>query len=79
MIKLEFTFNPLEDLDYPEKIKTIVNAEKNKEKINTLYDSVFRKHLKYDHPAVGKKLTARDKQVIELILYNINKHFGDDS
>lgn len=46
-------------------------------KIDTVYDQCFRHHLKYDKPIIGNKLTARDKEILERLLLNINYHFGD--
>ncbi len=77
MIELKFIFDPEKDFIYPEKIKIISNALKTKNKIDTMYDEVFRTHIKHSTPIIGKRLTERDMDILNTILNKINEHFKD--
>jgi hypothetical protein len=66
---LEFTLP-----DEQDEYGAAISGGRCKCRAETLYDSVFRPHLKYEHP-LNKPLTARDKKVIQAMWDKVREHF----
>lgn len=66
-----------EDLEYA------LNGSKYKVRIDTLYNDVFRPHLKYGNPILGenefkmKDLSDEQREVIEALWKKVAEHFED--
>lgn len=74
------------EFDLPEEkdeLKDALNGGVYKARIDTLYDEVFRPHMKYNTPLLAKdessmqELTDEQLEVIEQIWENVFKHFED--
>ena len=66
-----------------EELNDALNGSKYKSRIDTLYDEVFRPHLKYNKPLLPKseiemeELTTEQCAVIIQLWENVFKHFED--
>lgn len=72
-----------------EELNDALNGSRYKSRIDTLYDRVFRPHIKYGKPLVCKsemekltqneveELTQEQLATIELVWYNVFNHFED--
>lgn len=66
-----------------EELRDALNGSKYRARIDTLYNEVFRPHIKYDKPLMAKsenemqELTPEQLAVLEQIWENIFKHFED--
>jgi hypothetical protein len=59
-----------------QSFKNAIDADIMKWKIDTIYDEVFRKHLKHEVPVIeGKKLTKSDMEILRILLDKITEHF----
>lgn len=74
------------EFDLPEErdeLNDALNGGKYKARIDTLYDEVFRPHMKYNKPILAKdessmqELTDDQLEIIEQIWENVFKHFED--
>lgn len=74
------------EFDLPEErdeLNDALNGGKYKARIDTLYDGVFRPHMKYNKPILAKdessmqELTDDQLEIIEQIWENVFKHFED--
>jgi hypothetical protein len=74
------------EFDLPEErdeLNDALNGSKYKARIDTLYDEVFRPHIKYGRPVIppvgGKMEELTDEQlaVIEQLWENVFTHFED--
>lgn len=73
------------EFDLPEEKEELHDALKGslyKARIDTLYDEVFRPHIKYNKPIIGadskwQELTKEQLAVIEQLWKNIAEHFED--
>lgn len=74
------------EFDLPEEkdeLKDALNGSVYKARIDTLYDEVFRPHMKYNKPILAKdessmqELTDDQLEIIEQIWENVFKHFED--
>ena len=74
------------EFDLPEErdeLNDALNGGKYKARIDTLYDDVFRPHIKYNKPILAKdessmqELTDEQLEIIEQIWENVFKHFED--
>ena len=74
------------EFDLPEErdeLNDALNGGKYKARIDTLYDDVFRPHMKYNKPILAKdessmqELTDDQLEIIEQIWENVFKHFED--
>jgi hypothetical protein len=74
------------EFDLPEErdeLNDALNGGKYKARIDTLYDEVFRPHMKYNKPVLAKdessmqELTDEQLEIIEQIWENVFKHFED--
>lgn len=74
------------EFDLPEErdeLNDALNGGKYKAHIDTLYDDVFRPHMKYNKPILAKdessmqELTDEQLEIIEQIWENVFKHFED--
>lgn len=74
------------EFDLPEErdeLNDALNGGKYKARIDTLYDDVFRPHMKYNKPILAKdessmqELTDEQLEIIEQIWENVFKHFED--
>ena len=74
------------EFDLPEErdeLNDALNGGKYKARIDTLYDEVFRPHMKYNKPILTKdessmqELTDEQLEIIEQIWENVFKHFED--
>jgi len=74
------------EFDLPEEkdeLKDALNGSVYKSRIDTLYDEVFRPHMKYNKPLMAKdessmqELTDEQLEIIEQIWENVLKHFED--
>lgn len=74
------------EFDLPEErdeLNDALNGGKYKARIDTLYDEVFRPHMKYNKPILAKdessmqELTDEQLEIIEQIWENVFKHFED--
>jgi hypothetical protein len=74
------------EFDLPEEkdeLKDALNGSVYKARIDTLYDEVFRPHMKYNKPILAKdessmqELTDEQLEIIEQIWENVFKHFED--
>lgn len=76
--KIEFTLP-----EEREELNDALNGSRYKARIDTLYDKVFRPHIKYNHPLIAKsesemeELTQEQLNVIVQIWENVFKHFED--
>lgn len=66
-----------------EELNDALNGSRYKARIETLYDKVFRPHLKYGKPLMTKseiemeELTQEQLAIIEQIYENVFNHFED--
>lgn len=66
-----------------EELNDALNGGKYKARIDTLYDKVFRPHMRYSKPLLAKdetsmqELTDDQLEIIEQIWENVFKHFED--
>ena len=64
-----------------EELNDALNGSRYKAMIDTLYDKVFRPHIKYNHPLIAKsesemeELTQKQLAIIEQMWYNVFNHF----
>lgn len=74
------------EFDLPEErdeLNDALNGGKYKARIDTLYDDVFRPHMKYNKPILARdessmqELTDEQLEIIEQIWENVFKHFED--
>ena len=62
-----------------EDLIDMVKGPVYKMKIGSLYDDVFRKHMKYEVPIFeGEEFSERDYKILEVLLEKINEHFNED-
>lgn len=79
-MKTTISFNLPEER---EELNDALNGGKYKARIDTLYDKVFRPHMKYNKPILAKdessmqELTDDQLEIIEQIWENVFKHFED--
>jgi hypothetical protein len=66
-----------------EELQAALNGSLYKDRIDELYDRVFRPHFKYDKPILPKddsgmqELTDEQLAVIEQLWENVRQHFED--
>lgn len=66
-----------------EELNDALNGSKYKARIDTLYEEVFRPHMKYSKPIIAKdessmqELTDDQLEIIKQIWENVFKHFED--
>lgn len=65
-----------------EELNDALNGGKYKARIDTLYNDVFRPHLKYDKPIIGadpkwQELSNEQREVIEILWKKVAQHFED--
>jgi len=66
-----------------EELNDALNGSRYKARIETLYDKVFRPHIKYGKPLMSKsesemqELTEEQLAIIEQIYENVFNHFED--
>jgi len=66
-----------------EELNDALNGSKYKAKIDTLYDDIFRPHLKYDKPILEEtqcrmqELSEEQREVIEALWKKVAEHFED--
>jgi hypothetical protein len=66
-----------------EELQAALNGSLYKDRIDELYDMVFRPHFKYDKPILPKddssmqELTDEQLAVIEQLWENVRQHFED--
>lgn len=66
-----------------EELNNALNGSRYKARIDTLYDRVFRPHIKHGKPLIAKseiemeELTQEQLAIIEQIWYNVFNHFED--
>jgi hypothetical protein len=66
-----------------EELNDALNGSEYKARIDTLYNDVFRPHLKYDKPileesdAKMKELSDEQREVIEALWKKVAEHFED--
>lgn len=65
-----------------EELDDALNGSKYKARIDTLYDEVFRPHIKYDKPIIGadpkwQELSNEQREVIEILWQKVAEHFED--
>jgi hypothetical protein len=66
-----------------EELNDALNGSEYKAHIDTLYNDVFRPHLKYDKPileesdAKMKELSDEQREVIEALWKKVAEHFED--
>lgn len=73
------------EFDLPEErdqLENAINGSLYKARIDTLYNDVFRPHLKYDKPIIGadpkrQELSDEQREVIEAIWKKVAEHFED--
>lgn len=70
---LEFTL-PEEQ----EQFEAAVEGEKAKRLIGELYDSVFRKYIKYEHKILDTELSERDYAIIDELCRQVREHFYNE-
>ena len=78
-MKTTISFNLPEER---EELNDALNGSKYKARIDTLYNDVFRPHLKYDKPIIGadpkwKELSNEEREVIEILWKKVAEHFED--
>ena len=79
-MKSTLSFNLPEERD---EFDSALNGSLYKNKIDMLYDEVFRPHIKYNKPLIAKseskmeELTQEQLAIIEQIWYNVFNHFED--
>lgn len=69
------------EFDLPEERQEFYAAQKGshyKMLIDTLYDEVFRPHLKYEKPIIGDELLPLELQVIEKIWEQVKEHIDEE-
>jgi hypothetical protein len=66
-----------------EELNDALNGSRYKSRINTLYDEVFRPHLKYGKPLIAKselemeELTQEQLAIIQQVWDNVFNHLED--
>lgn len=66
-----------------EELNNALNGSRYKARIDTLYDRVFRPHIKHGKPLIAKseiemeELTQEQLAIIEQIWYNVFNHFEE--
>ena len=60
-----------------EELDQALNGSRYKAAIDTLYDNVFRPHLKYEKPILQDNLTGEEYEIIRTIWEKIAEHFED--
>jgi hypothetical protein len=66
-----------------EELQAALNGSLYKDRIDELYDRVFRPHFKYDKPLMPKdeggmqELTDEQVAVLEQVWENVRQHFED--
>lgn len=66
-----------------EELNNALNGSRYKARIDTLYDRVFRPHIKHGKPLIAKseiemeELTQEQLAIIEQVWYNVFNHFED--
>jgi hypothetical protein len=70
------------EFDLPEEreeLQAALNGSLYKLRVDTLYDQVFRLHIKYDKPLIheSQELTEEQLAVIEQLWKNVAEHFED--
>jgi hypothetical protein len=65
-----------------EELDAALNGSLYKARIDTLYNDVFRPHLKYDKPIIGadpkwQELSDEQREVIEALWKKVAEHFED--
>jgi hypothetical protein len=68
------------EFNLPEKkedLEASLDGPSYKNKIDTLYDEVFRKHFKYEHPIIGETYTDEHDEVLKAIWAKVEEHFND--
>jgi len=79
-MKTTISFNLPEER---EELNDALNGSKYKARIDTLYEEVFRPHMKYSKPIIAKdessmqELTDDQLEIIKQIWENVFKHFED--
>jgi hypothetical protein len=74
-MKSTLTFNLPEE---KEELNDALNGGKYKAALDTLYDDVFRPHLKYGNPIIGDAvLTDEQYAIIEALWKKVAEHLED--
>lgn len=60
-----------------EEMNDALNGNLYKVRIDTLYDEVFRPHLKYVNPILQDELTDEEYTIIKTIWEKVFNHFED--
>lgn len=79
-MKTTISFNLPEER---EELNDALNGSKYKARIDTLYDEVFRPHIKYNNPILEEtqykmeELSDKQREVIEALWKKVAEHFED--
>jgi hypothetical protein len=57
--------------------ESAISGVKYRLMVETIYDEVFRPHLKHDKPLLNSYLTNKEREVIEAIWNEIKEHIND--
>lgn len=74
-MKATLEFNLPEEQEW---FEAAVNGDKAKRLIDELYDSVFRKYIKYENKILDTELSERDYAVIDEICKQVREHFYNE-
>lgn len=80
-MKANLVFNLPEE---QEDLDAALNGSKYKMLIDTLYDQVFRPHIKYDKPLMPsdacsmQPLTQEQLDILRQVWENVYRHFNED-
>lgn len=60
-----------------EELNNALNGRLYKTRIDTLYNEVFRPHIKYEKPIIEDSLTGQEYEIIKAIWHKVAEHFED--
>jgi type I restriction-modification system DNA methylase subunit len=64
----------MDDFYQKQEFSNAINAGRMRADIDSLYDEVFRQFIKQETPILGKKLSKRDLEIIEISMEEIEKN-----
>lgn len=76
----DFKLKAIIEFDLPEEREEHINAlngSKYKDKIDMMYDVVFRPHFKHQKPIIKDELTFEHEEVAHALLTKLLDHFAD--
>jgi hypothetical protein len=76
----DFKLKAIIEFDLPEEREehdNALNGSKYKDKIDMMYDVVFRPHLKHQKPIIKDQLTLEHEEVMRALLTKLVDHFAD--